>query len=57
MIRTVAGVDIVEMAFYKHRITEASNLAETQIAALAAEALLFSWALFRYIFNAITVKL
>jgi hypothetical protein len=57
VIRTVAGVDIVEMAFYKHRITEASNLADTQIAALAAEGLLFSWALSGYFLNAITVKM
>lgn len=53
----MAGVDIVEMAFYEYRITEASNLVDTQIAALAAEGRLFSWALSGYFLNAITVKM
>lgn len=53
----MAGVDIVEMTFYEHRITEASNLVDTQIAALAAEGRLFSWALSGYFLNAITVKM
>jgi hypothetical protein len=53
----VAGVDIVETGSSEYHTTEASNLVETQIAALAAEAFQFPWALSGHTFNATAVKM